>query len=67
MSVSTKEVSDNLRGGIPVNVQRLQATRGGVRVDSPSILLHFNDWVLTNIVTIGYMSYYVRAYVLNPL
>ncbi|KAK6318278.1 hypothetical protein J4Q44_G00115690 [Coregonus suidteri] len=67
VSVSTKEIRENLRGGVLVNAQRLQAIRGGDRVDSTSILLTFKDRVLPNKVTKGYMSYYVRAYVPKPL
>lgn len=46
VSVSIQEIRDNLTGGVLVNVHRLQAIRGGVRADSPSILLHFKDQVL---------------------
>ena len=67
VSVSTKDVSNKLRGGVLVNVQRLQATRDGVRVDSPSIMLHFKGRVMPNKVITGFISYYVRAYVPKPL
>lgn len=42
-------------------------TRYRKKVDNLSVLLKFEDLVLTEKVRIGYMIYYVRAYVPKPL
>lgn len=65
--VRMEEVKSNLKGGILLNAQRLQATREGTKVDSQSVVLQFEGENIPKRVTIGYMSYYVRPYISRPL
>lgn len=62
-----EEVRKNIKGGKVIGIKRLQAKREGVRVDSLSVLLDFQEKVLPENVKVGFLSYKVRAYVPPPL
>lgn len=61
------ELRKVIKGGTVLSVKRLQATRNGEKMDSPSVLLEFKEQVLPERVMIGYMSFYVREYVPPPV
>lgn len=67
VSLTMDEIKANLKGGSVKGVRRLQVNREGVRVDSESILVEFEDEVLPKKVTLGFMSYNVREYVPTPM
>ena len=50
-----------------IGVKCLRAKREGVRVDSLSVLLDFQENGLPENVKVGFLSYKVRAYVTPPL
>lgn len=55
------------KGGVLKSALRLQVTRGGVRNDSESVLLDFEEEMLPKKVTLGFWSYSVREYVPKPM
>ena len=65
--VTMEEIKANLLGGVLKSALRLQVTRGGVREDSESVLLEFEEEILPMKVTLGYLSYSVREYVPKPM
>lgn len=50
-----------------ISVDRLKATNEGAKVDSESILIHFEEDDLPRTVFLGFISYTVRAYIPKPL
>lgn len=62
-----EEIKNNLKGGTLKGVRRLQVTREGVRKDSESIVLEFEEEVLPKKVTMGFFSYSVREFVPKPM
>lgn len=50
------EIKKVIKGGTVLSMKRLQAKRGGEKVDSTSVLLEFKEQMLPERVMIGYMS-----------
>ncbi|XP_056270945.1 uncharacterized protein LOC130194087 [Pseudoliparis swirei] len=67
VSVDMEELKRNLKGGAIVNAQRMKMTREGVKMDSESVLIEFEEKNVPNKVFLGYLSYPVRVYVPKPL
>ena len=67
LSVDMEELKKHLRGGKIKNVQRMKATREGVKKDSETVLIEFDGQAIPKRVFLGFMSYPVRMYVPKPL
>lgn len=65
--VSEDEIKKSLTGAKVCKVKRMQYTRDGVRKDSLSVMIQFEEEVLPTRVMVGFMSYNVREYVAPPL
>ena len=48
VGVTMEEIIANLKGGTLKSALRLQVTRGGVREDTESVLLEFEEEILPN-------------------
>lgn len=67
VDVNVDEIKTNLKGGKVKDARRLTSFKNGVRQVSESLLLEFEDEMLPNKVSLGYMMYNVREYVPKPL
>lgn len=65
--MSTDEIMSNVTGANVVKARRLPYTKDGVKRDSLSVLMYFNEHALPYRVKVGYLSYTVRPYIPPPL
>lgn len=67
ISVKMDDLKSKIKGGNVISVVRMKATKEGLKVDSESVLIHFEEGNLPRKVFLGFISYPVRAYVPKPL
>lgn len=67
VEVTMDEIKANVKGGKVKDARRLQTFRDGIKQDSESVMLEFEDEILPNKVTLGYMTYNVREFVPKPM
>lgn len=65
--VTEEEIKRNVSNVKVSKVKRLQFTRDGLKRDSLSVMIQFEEEALPVRVMVGYMSYNVREYVPPPL
>ncbi len=62
LEMSMEEVRNEIRGENVIEAKRLQTNKGGVKSDSLSVLLVFEN-VMPNEVQMGWINYTVREYI----
>lgn len=65
--MTEEEIKRNVSNAKVSKVKQLQFTRDGLKRDSLSIMIQFEEEALPVRVMVGYMSYNVREYVPPPL
>ena len=65
--ISAEDVKGNITNARISDVKRMKANRNGIKEDSLSVLITFDEKSLPEKILIGYMCYYVRPYVPPPL
>lgn len=64
--ITEEHIQRNIKGGLVTKVKRLPYTRNGVREQSMSVMLIFDEDKIPERVRIGYLSYMVRPYIPPP-
>lgn len=65
--IPIEDILSNVTGAKVVKAKRLMYTKDGVKQESLSVMLQFNEEVLPVRVKVGYLSYQVRPYIPPPL
>ncbi|XP_061757477.1 uncharacterized protein LOC133553371 [Nerophis ophidion] len=61
------DLKREIKGGTVTTMKRMMAFRNGEKTESESVLVQFAEEVLPERIMIGYLSFYVRAYVPPPV
>lgn len=65
--VSVESIKRNLSGAVVVDVKRLKYVKNEQKVDSLSVMIHFDAEKFPEKVYLGYLSYVVRPYIPPPI
>lgn len=61
--ITEEQIQRNIKGIRVIKVKRLPYTRNGVREQSMSVMLIFDEYKIPERVRIGYVRYMVRPYI----
>lgn len=67
LNIGMEEFKGNLKGGKIINAQRLKAVADGIRKDTETVVIEFQEDEIPKRVMLGVMSYIVREYIPGPV